>query len=350
MIAKEQVRNILLITIAHIGDIVLSCPATRALKQFFPQANIDMLVSIPQGEAAYHNPYLSHVLLYDIADWQQDRTKFLQLITILRQKKYDIALASRHGSANPMLAWLSGAALRIGFDVHGGAKYLTHVVPTRPAAVHHEAESQFELLSALGISANDSHIEFTISTIESAGLYQKLPLLHKTGQPIVLFCPFSEDRQKNWTTSGYSTVLRALTPFADCYLIGSASQCSALHNLNRDAGHAATVLAGTLSLGELGALIQTADLLITVDTGPLHIAQAFSTPVLALMGPTDSNVWGPRKSCDIILQHPLPCAPCWQEESSFPSDCRENQCMRQIQPAEVLQAAIRILQKRSEQS
>jgi len=343
LIPPEQVHKILLISIAHIGDIVLSCPTARALKLFFPQADIDMLVSTPQGEAAYHNPYISKVIFYDIKDWQLDRAKLMTLIQLLRQTKYDVAFSSRYGSADPMLAWLSGAVCRVGFDVHGGGQFLTHLVPAIPPVIRHETDNQLEVLSALGITAADTRIEFLVSAAEEAGVRDKLPHLGKSGQPLILLCPFSEHPQKNWTNSGYINILQELAKFADCCLIGTYSQQPALNAINIYAGNVATVLGGTLSLGELGALIKQADLLITVDTGPMHIAQAFQTPVIALMGPTDPKIWGPRRACDIILYKPMHCSPCWHKDDAVKNSCRQNECMRRIRPAEVIQAAKAIL-------
>lgn len=343
LILPEQINKILMVTITHIGDIVLSCPTSRALKKFFPLAEIDMLVSKPQGEAAFHNPYISNVIFYDIENWQQDRTKLMALIQVLRGKKYDFALSSRHGSADPMMAFLSGAVHRAGFDTHGGGKFLTHVLPLDPAVLMHETEYQLAVLATLGITSDDTSIEFLVSDEEESSLYTKLPRLHDNGRPIVLLCPFSDDPQKNWTDSGYVEILRTLAEFADCYLMGSLRQLTALHGINACAGNLAKVLGGLLSLGELAALIRAATLLITVDTGPMHIAQAFSTPVVALMGPTDPRVWGPRNPGDIVLTKPMECAPCWHKDESIKKSCRFNECMWRILPEDVIKAATGIL-------
>lgn len=343
LILPEQINKILMINITHIGDIVLSCPTTRALKKFFPHAEIDMLVSTPQGEAAFHNPYLSNVIFYDIENWQRDRTKLMTLIQGLRKKKYDFALSSRHGSADPMMAFLSGAVYRAGFDTHGGGKFLTHVFPLNPAVTRHETEYQLAVLATLGFTSEDTSIEFLVSDEEESSLNIKLPHLYDKGRLIVLLCPFSDDPQKNWTDSGYVEVMKTLADFADCYLLGSLRQLTALRSINTCAGNVAKVLGGILSLGELAALIRASDLLITVDTGPMHIAQAFQTPVIALMGPTDPKVWGPRKSGDIVLNKPMDCAPCWHKDESIKKSCRSNECMRRIRPDDVIKAATGIL-------
>ncbi len=331
-----------MVYLARIGDIVLSCPTTRALKLAYPHAEIDMLVSMPQGEAAFHNPYINKVIPYDIKDWQQDRVKLISLIETLRQQKYDLALSSRYGSANPMIAWLSGAVYRAGFSAYAGDRYLTHVVSTDPSIIRHEVDNQLQVLSLLGITTDDTSIEFSISSADETGLNRKLPSLARNQRPLVLLCPFSNDDQKNWTHDGYTYILQTLSRRTKCFLIGTRAQLPALRFLNYCVSNEAIVLGGSLSLGELAALIRRADLLITVDTGPMHIAQAFQTPVLALMGPTDPRVWGPRKSCDVVIAKPTPCAPCWHNED-LKNNCPNNKCMQSIQPIDVLNAAQRIL-------
>jgi ADP-heptose:LPS heptosyltransferase len=207
----------------------------------------------------------------------------------------------------------------------------------------HEVERQLQLLTALGIAAEDTSLAFRNDDQAQAGLREKLACRPASGQPLVLLCPFSQDAEKNWTIDGFAAVLRTLSEFAACMLIGTAGQLPGLKAVNAGAGGPATVLGGCLSIGELGALIKAADLLITVDTGPLHIAQAFQTPVVALMGPTDPKVWGPRRACDVVLYKPTPCSPCWRRADGVKDRCRVNECMRRILPEDVLRAVAGII-------
>lgn len=341
-ILPEQVHRILMVNIAHIGDIVLSCPTARALKTTFPHAEIDMMVSMPQGEAAYHNPYINDVVLYDILDWHQDRFKLLALFQSLRKKKYDLALSSRYGSVDAMVAWLSGASYRLGFDKKDTRKFLTHAVPHTLPTIRHETENQLAVLAPLGITSGDTRIDFFVNSKDEESIAQKLSHLPQSRRTVVL-CPFSDYSQKNWAIDGFINVVKALLPSFNCILVGSYRKLPDLNTINDGTGNMSTVFGGTLSLGELGALINKSDLFITVDTGPLHIAQAFPTPVLALMGPTDPRVWGPQRPFDVILTKPLECSPCWHKDESLKNNCRINECMRRIQPSEVIHTALEML-------
>ena len=91
------------------------------------------------------------------------------------------------------------------------------------------------------------------------------------------------------------------------------------------------VLAGTLSLQEIAALIKISDVLLSVDTGPLHISQGVNTPVVALFGPTDPKIWGPRNSNDKIIYKKIDCSPCWGK-----GVCEKNSCMEKIEVEEIV--------------
>lgn len=344
LLAQEYIHKIMFVNIAHIGDIVVSTPVTRALKAAYPHAEIDVLTSPLSKKAVQHNPFISNIFVYDIDNWQQDRIKLLKLVQLLQRQKYDLALTPCYGTVDPMMVWLCGAKYRAGFDTYGGVKFLTHVTHLPGIDdIRHETEKQLEVLTVLDIAAQDSSIVFCYTDKEAASLHQKLELTHK--KPLVLLCPFSSDSQKDWPITNCTALLQQLTKLAHCYLIGSHTALPKLRQINAAANNIAEVLAGSLTLGELAALINKADLFITVDTGPLHIAQAFQTPVLALFGPTDPRVWGPRGCHDFILQTLKKCAPCWHKPDSLKNSCVKNECMEQISAADVLQTALKMLKQ-----
>ena len=345
IIKPEEISKILFINIAHIGDIVISTPVIRALKTAYPHAQIDVLCSALSVEAVCHNPYIGNVFVYDVEDWQRDRVKLQKFVHLLQQQKYDWALTPCYGTLDPMLSWLSGAKYRAGFASNENKKFLTHIADLPRSLILHEREKQLAILSVFGISPQGNHIEFIFTEDETASLQQKLSL--SRDKPWVLLCPFSRDPQKDWLISHCGALLQKLCNLAHCILIGSGTERAKLQKINASAGNTAIVLAGCLTLGELAALIDQADLFICVDTGPLHISQAFKTPVLALFGPTDPHVWGPCGSCDVILRTPKDCAPCWPNSEYLKKHCLKNECMEQITPTNVLLTAIAMLEKHS---
>lgn len=324
----ENIHKILIVMIAHMGDVVLATPVTRSLKKRFPSATIDLLVRPLAEDAAKHNPYIDHVIVYE---------ELPSLIHLLQNNTYDLALSLNSDSIGSMLSGLSGARYRIGYDSDSQTEFFTHTIP-EPTRIMHESEKQLELLKLLGLMHQDSHIEFNVSTSEIASVYQKLDLATK--KPIVVLCPFSSHVHKNWLADRWVTLIDHLSKKAQCILIGSEQELPDIQAINTKANHIALVAAGQLTLGESAALIKLAKLFITVDTGPMHIAQAFETPVIALMGPTHSRVWGPRNRHDIVIRSlKCPCAPCWQVYKCYYNfECLNHSCMNQITAEEVIKA------------
>lgn len=338
----ESINKILVVTIAHMGHVVLATPVTRALKKKFPTATVDLLVFPLAEEAAKHNPYADHVLVYNQDQSQKNTVNLQKFIHLLQEKTYDLALSLNDDTISAMLIGLSGARYRIGYENDSQTKFFTHTI-TAPAKILHQSERQLEILKPLGLSHQDSHIEFHVSANEMTNLYHKLAL--PSTKPIVVLCPFSSHLHKNWIAENWVTVINHLAKKAQCILIGSNQELSAMQSMNAKTNNAALIAAGKLTLGESAALIKNAQLFITVDTGPMHIAQAFDTPVIALMGPTHSRVWGPRNRQDIVIRSlRCPCAPCWQLYKNYHKiECLNHSCMTQITAAEVIKASESIL-------
>jgi ADP-heptose:LPS heptosyltransferase len=109
------------------------------------------------------------------------------------------------------------------------------------------------------------------------------------------------------------------------------------------------VLAGQTSIQNMGALLKRADLLLSSDSGPAHIAAALGTAQATIFGPTDPAVYAPFSPRAVVLRHELPCSPCYR--ASATAECRFGHvnCMRQLLPGEVYEACLRLLQKRPQQ-
>ena len=308
-IAPESIRKILFINLAYIGDVILSTPLTRALKKAYPSATIDMLIIPSTAEVAQGNPYVDNIIAYDKRGKHRQLSEMWKLIGQLRQQKYDLAVTTNFSLRSPAIAWASGARWRVGFDAQHAAIFLTHPASSQRKHIKHEIENQMDVLTPLGIIENDTTMEFKINPIDIENMQSKIKL--QSGKPIVLICPFGRHPLKSWTKEGYSSVLKALAPLAQCYLIGSKGEQVQLEEVNTAAGGVANIAAGVLTLSELAALLQQAKLLITVDTGPMHIGQAVGTPTIALFGPTDDRIWGPRGIHDVIIKAEVECMPCY---------------------------------------
>lgn len=335
----KNINRILIINLAFIGDVLLSTPIARALREKYPDAVIDMLV-IPVAEGiAKLNPYIQSVYVYDKKGRHRKLREALRMVASLRQNRYDLTVVTNFAMRGAMVARAIGARYRLGYDAQHAGWFLTHAASSKRTEVKHEAENQLAVLQPLGLTTDDTSLVLRISDEDKRTVCSKVH--HSPGKPLVLICPAGSYERKSWTIDGYSKLIHELAGEADCCLIGGKAEQALLQQINQNADTKAQVFAGSLSLGELAVLVSMADLLISVDTAPLHIAQAVHTPVIALFGPTNPKTWGPRGEHDIILYHPTDCSPCWGKGL-----CEERRCMDSIEVAEVVNATKSIIKGR----
>lgn len=340
-INNSSIRKILIINLAFIGDVILTTPVARGLKAQFPHASIDMLVIPAALSVAELNPYVENVFVYDKRGKHKKMLQLWALVRKLRTQKYDLTVSTNFALRNPMMAWATGAPYRVGYDAQHGKWFLTHAVHGVRTQYRHECENQLDVLKPLGIKVEDSSLKMDVR-IEDLDYIQTV-VKRTSGKKLVVICPAGSYQRKSWNTPGYAQVIREISAQADCCLIGGKAETALLNEINDLSGNAAQVFDGTLTLGQVAALLKRADLLISVDTGPLHIGQAVGTPILGIFGPTDPHIWGPRNPHDSVIYNPVDCSPCWGK-----GECNGHRCMADILPEEVIKRALGMIKRASE--
>ncbi|HYH04381.1 MAG TPA: glycosyltransferase family 9 protein, partial [Bacillota bacterium] len=308
----------------------LATPVCRGLKETYPDAEIDMLVVPLTEPIAAGNPYINRVVVYDKRGRHKRLKELWKLIKRLRIEKYDLSLSMNFAVRGAMIAWASGIKRRIGYNRQNSGWFLTDIADASRDQVRHETENHLAILKPLNITVSDTSLAFRIQAKDSIGLSRKVVF---SGLPALAICPFGSYPRKSWSVTAYSELLRNLADSYQCFLIGAAPDRVGLEKIATESGTEVTVLAGELTLGELAAFLCEIKLLITVDTGPMHLANAVGTPVVALFGPTDPHIWGPRGKHDRVLYGAVNCAPCWGK-----GECLEHHCMTEIKVSDVLKA------------
>lgn len=336
----KAVKRILIINLAFIGDVLLATPVARALRQAYPDAGVDMMVIPLAAGIARGNPYVDEVIEYDKRGRHKKISELFKLIAAIRARRYDLAVTTNFAPRGAMLAWASGIPRRVGYDAQHAGWFLTDKASPHRPVVRHEAENYLDVLKPLGITTEDTSLAFRLDPADAASMAAKVVI--DSDKPIVAICPVGSYRLKSWPPASFAVLIRRLAPLVDCYLIGARGEAGRLEEVNTAAGHLAKVLAGTLTLGELAAFLARARLLVSVDTGPMHIANAVGTPVVALFGPTDPKGWGPRGPRDVILHTPVDCSPCWGRTA-----CSDHRCMNLLDADRVTAAALALLGKGS---
>lgn len=344
MLDLEKVQRVLIIKLRYIGDVLLSTPVIESLRKILPSSSIVMLVNEGTEAVLFNNPYLDDVLMVSREKhWKRQ----LDLIRILRSKKFDLAIDLTDGDRAAILGFLSRAAYRVGFNHENRWRgMLYHRVVRADREKLHAVDYHLEAIRAIGCQAEHQGPRLYPSDQDRSVITQ---LLQKNGlfanEPLALFHPGARWWFKSWPLEKFVDLARRLHEvFGYCVVIvGGSQDIEAADSIVSDCGSWAKSLAGQITVLQLAALAQRAVLFVGNDAGPMHIAAAVGTPVVALFGPTDPRVWGPWGSEHQIIWKQMDCTPCWR------SDCRRGElnCMRQITVDEAWDAVMRIERKRA---
>lgn len=360
-----QVRRILIVRVDLIGDAVLSLPAVRALRRAYPQAEIDMLVPPPVAGVLAGHPDLTRVLVWNPQVWRRPlellRSRNWRaagdIIFHLRAARYDLCV-SVSGDWGSVLARLSGARRRVGYAGEAYAGFMTDPVPGgRYLQRKHEVEYVLGLARAAGgiVADGDALPTLHVTPTGAAGARRILEQagLLADGRPFVILHAGAQNGQaKRWPPIHWATLADRLTAElgARVALTGAPGDAPLTAAIRRRAHQPIYDLTGQTTLPELVALLARCDLLVSGDSGPLHMACAVGTPVVGLYGPTDPAISGPLAPDAIVLRHEIWCGPCY--DASATAECRFHNpvCMKRLLPVDALAAARRQLSRRAPES
>jgi lipopolysaccharide heptosyltransferase II len=354
-------QRILVIRLDLIGDLVLSLTVVRALKRAYPEAEIDLLATPSSARVALHDPNLSEIIAYDPNIWRRPKAlvqlknwrEARKLARRMRSRHYDLAV-SIYANWAAVLAVLSGAKRRVGYGPEGYPGFMTDPVPGgipgrwrhyAPLDDKHEVDYCLELAKAAGATLTlEDRIPHLY--VDKQSQLEVEQMLHDAGvqpdeQVIVCHVSSNNGQSKRWPIPYWATLIDRLVreEHAQVVLSGASSDLPIIEGVMRRMQERAINLAGKTSLTQLAALLQRADLVISGDSGPMHMAVAVDTPLIAIHGPTNPSLGGPVSPDATILRSHIWCSPCYNAKD--PADCRfyTTQCMKNILPSVVFAVA-----------
>ncbi len=334
-------RNILLIRLSSLGDIVLTSPAIRAVRQHFPEAHISMLVGKQFADLLTANPHLDEVITFDRKAGNKDTGQMRRVIRLLRERRFDLVIDFQRKFRTSLLGYLSGAKCRVGYHQPNGMLCTVRVPDRSNRAVRAGRMSSapaidryFALLHPIGVEATDKTLELFIKDEDRAFSHEIMATKGiAADRPKVGLFPGAAWKLREWMPDRFAAIGdRAAQQFdAQVLLFGGPHEGELVQQVGDLMTTAAIPLAGTLGLRQLAALIERCDLFVTNDTGPMHIAAAMQTPTVALFGPGDHIRFQPLDPIHTTIRHHVPCNPCKQ----FTNKCKNNICMKLITVDEV---------------
>jgi len=347
MNAWLEARNILVTRPDNIGDVVMTGPALRAIKQALPDAQITLLASPGGATAVPLLPWIADVvpwrtLWQDLGHLAFDPARERQLIDLLAERHFDAALIFTSFSQTPhvpgYVCYLAGIPLRAGESKEFGGAALTTELRGAPDDLH-QVERNLRLVEAVGFPVADRRLQVVIPDEARAAVPR---LLSKVGldpaEPFVLFHPGASAKARRYPPARSGQVAQLLVERGWPVLVTGVEREAAVVDEVMQHAPGAHYLVGGTALAEYAALVEHAALVICGNTLPLHLADALERPVLGLYSGTDyESQWQPRFTSYTLLRRPTPCHPCYLFDCPIGLPCLD------IPPEEVVDAAETLL-------
>lgn len=346
--AWASAERILAVRLDNLGDVLVTGPAIRAIKESLPEAELTLLASPVGAQVGKLHPDVDDVMVYR-APWMdpwrklpQDPEREMATIRMLADRDFDGAIIFTSFRQSPLpsayLCYLAGIPLRLAASIDGPGSLLTtrHKHPER---VMHEVERGLDLVGAIGLSTGRQDLALHVPDM---GRFEARAALNDAGsRPLVVVHPGCSMPARTYPPEMFAAVadglIRALG--ATVVLTGSEDERNLTASVRAMMGEEPLDLAGKLSFEGLCGLIEVADLTVTNNTGPMHIAAAVKTPVVVLFALTNiPEQWGPWRVPSRVLYHDVPCRICYSRVCPY-----GHECLRLVTPDLVVQAAGELL-------
>ena len=341
-IKTSEPKRILVIRADRIGDMILTTPIFKSLKERYPHSNVTCMASTLSSELVEGNPHIDELLVYDPPWFDRKKGKkefhdYLNVLRLIRNRRFDMAIDLRGNIFNFFfLMFLAGIQQRVSFDAAFGAFLLTCAVPFEKNK--HETDYFFDIVKALGGKSEpepQAALILAEGEREYAEKYFYSQNITQDDVIIALHPGAGENRiYKRWPEDRYCELGKVLVKRFDAKIIitGSKAEIDLASRIKNQIGKNAILAAGEIChLKHLAAVLKKCYVCIGTSTGTIHVAAAVGTPVIVLCGPEDPRRWRPLGDNHILIEKEVPCRPCREDTCRY-----DGRCLKLISPKCVL--------------
>ena len=342
----RQYQRILIVRTDRLGDVLLSTPAAKALRQKFPQAYISMMVSSYAKDVLEGNPALDEVIIFDKdAKDSLGWLATLKFAWVLRKKKFDLAIVLHPTIRVHLLTFLAGVPKRLGYDRKFGFLLTHRIKHTKQLGQKHESEYALDLIRYLGIAPVDKTLFMPLkqeSEKWAEALFSEAQI--KDSDKLLVIHPAASCVSRIWPGERYAQVADKL---AQQYgfkiiIVSGPKDLQKAEVVIKNMRTKALNLAGKTSISQLASLLSRCQLFISTDSGPMHVASALGVPVITIFGRSQAGLspqrWGPLGTKSRILHKTVGCTIC------LAHNCQKDfACLKATTVEDVLLAAESIL-------
>ncbi len=348
--------KILVVKTSAIGDVTHTLPSLNAIRKRFPNAHITWLVEKASAEVVEGHEAIDRVLVCDRKQWIKNLSSpllykrtvidILKFVKTLRDTDYDFVIDFQGLLKSAVWVFLSRGNQKLGFGpgmAHAESSYIFYNRKVPAVSMeYHAIKRELMLLDSIGVSCDRVEFHFPLEPCHQEKINGLLRLYKITDtDPLVAVNPMARWNTKLWDPQKFAEVADWIREggFRVCFT-GGKEDYDDIEKIRCRMKHDSVNLAGRTSLKTLAALYKKARLVLTTDTGPMHIAAAIRTPVVALFGPTAPWRTGPFGPGHQVVQVKMDCVPC------FKRTCDTRACMEQITAEMVISRLQKILSAR----
>ncbi len=328
-------ERILVVTVNWLGDALMTTPVFEAIKLKFPEAYLGVMAPERVTDVFTDNPFIDRVIIFDEKKNQKGLFAKLNFIRSLKKEKFDTVFLIHRSFTKALICWLAGIKSRIGYRRFKSLFILTSPV-SPPKNILHRQDYYLSLFENQGISFNEKTPVFYISGQIQQKVNVSFQAIRQKHKYIVGMNPSANWEAKRWPAENFAELADHLIKKhqAAVLFIGTKKERQLIAQVTKQMKFQAYDFSAKTNLKELGALMKNSDLFVSNDSGPAHLAAALAVPTLVLFGPTAREITAPRGPKVKIIQKDFGCRiPCYD------FNCRDNKCMKDITPQEVIVAA-----------
>ena len=307
--------KILILKPSSLGDVIQALPVLRLLKLRFPGSEIFWWIDSALAPLLEGDPDLAGIVRFERRRWASPVhwPEMLRSLRWLREQNFDVVIDLQCLARSGAFAWLANGKLLIGLDeVREGARGFYDIAVRRASFYTHAVDWYLSVLPPLGVPVHNKFQWLPERPAVTAELKRKWPGGHA---PLIALQPGARWATKRWPAENFAELVRLAAinfPAARFAILGDAGDKPLGEIIARVLPERCWNLCGETSLPETVEWLRLCDLMVTNDTGPMHVAAALGKPVIALFGPTEPRRTGPYGQLENALRIDLPCSPCFQ--------------------------------------
>lgn len=323
---RNDFKRILIVRTDRIGDVLLSTPVIRALRDYYPHAYIAMMVSPYAKEIVEGNPDLDEVIIYDKKQKHKKWRRSVKFALNLKKKRFDLAIILHPTNRVHLVTFFAGIPKRVGYDRKLGFLLTDRIKHIKQSGEKHELEYALDLVRYLGIEPRDKSLLMPIKAVSEAWVEELFGRegINKTDKLLAIH-PGASCVSKIWPLERFAQVADKLIEKYGfkVLIIAGPKDIARAAEVSKNMRHPSVNLAAKTSVSQLASLLKRCRLFISNDSGPVHIAGAVGAPVISIFGRSQRGLspvrWGPTGENSRIAHKTVGCI-----------ECRAHNCIRRF--------------------